>query len=105
FHDALAEFATVYAPSHPGYGHTDAPPWITSIWHQAVFYNWFLRSAGLSDVTVVGIGVGGWIAASMAIMCEAQLRRLVIVDAAGIKPEQAEIFDVFVARWREVIDR
>ncbi|HET6320031.1 MAG TPA: hypothetical protein VFG86_26540 [Chloroflexota bacterium] len=66
FHDALASNATVYAPSHPGYGHTEAPAWITSVLHQAVFYNWFLRDLG--EVDVVGTGVGGWIAADMAVM-------------------------------------
>lgn len=28
FHDALAEHATVYAPSHPGYGHTECPGYL-----------------------------------------------------------------------------
>jgi len=103
FHDALADNATVYAPSHPGFGHTEAPTWISSVQHQAVFYNWFLRDLGTVDL--VGIGLGGWIAAYMAVMCEAQLRHLVLVDAAGIKPHQSEIFDIFVAPWREVIER
>src|SRR5688572_26815605 len=47
FHDALAAAATVYAPSHPGYGHTERPLWMETIAHQAVFYQWFLRQAGL----------------------------------------------------------
>src|ERR1043165_9447168 len=46
FHQALAEQRTVYAPSHPGYGHTPAPEWISSIQHQAVFYLWFLQASG-----------------------------------------------------------
>jgi len=105
FHDQLAADATVYAPSHPGYGHTDAPAWITTVQHQAIFYNWFLQEAGLEDVTVVGCGVGGWIAAYMAIMCPDRMRRLVLVGPAGIKPEQGETLDIFVTPWREVIER
>src|ERR1700716_2360121 len=66
-HESLAEHATVYAPSHPGYGHTAAPDWISAVRHQAVFYNWFLQAAGLASVDLVGIGVGGWIAAEMAV--------------------------------------
>ncbi len=46
FHESLAEQSTVYAPSHPGYGLTDCPSWISSVAHQAVFYNWFLQAAG-----------------------------------------------------------
>jgi pimeloyl-ACP methyl ester carboxylesterase len=37
--------------------------------------------------------------------CEAQLRHLVLVGAAGLKPREAEIFDIFVAPWRDVIER
>jgi pimeloyl-ACP methyl ester carboxylesterase len=105
FHAALAEQATVYAPSHPGYGHTDRPAWLGSIQHQAVFYQWFLQEAGLESVDLVGVGVGGWIAAQMAVQCTHRLRHLVLVDAAGVRPEQGEILDIFVTPWREVIDR
>ncbi|HEY3059136.1 MAG TPA: alpha/beta hydrolase [Chloroflexota bacterium] len=105
FHEALAQSATVYAPSHPGYGHTNCPPWITSIQHQAVFYNWFLDAARLSQVDLVGIGVGGWIAAHMAVLCSTALRSLTLVGAAGVKPIRDEIFDVFVNRWPAVLAR
>ena len=97
--------ATVLAPSHPGFGHTDCPAWLSSVQHQAVFYNWFLQAAGLESVDLVGIGVGGWIAAQMAVMCSASLRHLVLVDAAGVRPEQGEILDVFVTPWKQVIEQ
>jgi pimeloyl-ACP methyl ester carboxylesterase len=105
FHDQLSESHTVYAPSHPGYGHTDAPEWLTSVQHQAVFYNWFLQDAELNAVDLVGIGLGGWIAAEMAVMDSSRLRHLVLVDPTGIRPEQAEIMDIFVYPWRQVIER
>src|SRR5919206_778496 len=105
FHAALAEQATVYAPSHPGYGHTPAPDWIGTIQHQAVFYNWYLQVAGLESVDLVGTGIGGWIAAQMAVMCTRRLRSVALIDAAGVRPERDEIFDIFIAGWREVIER
>jgi pimeloyl-ACP methyl ester carboxylesterase len=107
FHEALAESATVYAPSHPGYGHTDCPPWISSIQHQSIFYHWFLQNAGLLQdaVDLVGIGVGGWIAAQMAVMSTQPLRHLVLVDAAGIRPEKSDILDIFVTPWQQVLEQ
>jgi pimeloyl-ACP methyl ester carboxylesterase len=105
FHEALAEHATVYAPSHPGYGHTERPAWMETIAHQAVFYHWFLQEAGLQAVDLVGVGVGGWIAAQMAVMCADHVRHLVLVDAAGIRPRQGETLDLFIIPWREVVER
>lgn len=105
FHSALAERATVYVPSHPGYGQTPCPEWLETIVHQAIFYHWFLQEQALGPVDVVGIGLGGWIAAQMAVMCPQQLRHLVLVDAAGIRPQQGEVFDLFITPWRQVIER
>jgi pimeloyl-ACP methyl ester carboxylesterase len=105
FHDALSAFETVYAPSHPGYGHTDAPDWISAVQHQAVFYHWFLQEAGLSQVDLVGIGLGGWIAAEMAVMDSSRLRHLALVGPTGVRPHQSEILDIFLLPWRQVIER
>jgi pimeloyl-ACP methyl ester carboxylesterase len=104
-HAALAVHATVYAPAHPGYGQTPRPEWMETIAHQAVFYHWFLQEAGLQDVDLVGVGVGGWIAAQMAVMCDTPLRHLVLVDAAGVRPRQGEILDIFIIPWREMVER
>lgn len=105
FHAALAERATVYAPAHPGYGQTPCPEWLETIHHQAVFYHWFLQEQALAPVAVVGVGIGGWMAAQMAIMCSHHLTHLVLVDAAGIRPQHGEIFDIFITPWKQVIDR
>lgn len=105
FHDALADRATVYAPAHPGWAQTRAPEWLSSVPHQAVFYHWFLQEAGLESVDLVGIGLGGWIAAQMAVMDPSRLRHLALVDAFGIRPSRSEILDIFIIPWREVIER
>jgi pimeloyl-ACP methyl ester carboxylesterase len=73
--------------------------------HPAIFYHWFLQQADLGPVDVVGVGIGGWIAAHMAVMCPHQLRHLVLVDAAGIRPQQGEALEIFVLPWKQVIDR
>jgi pimeloyl-ACP methyl ester carboxylesterase len=41
----------------------------------------------------------------MTAMCSHRLRSLTLIDPAGIKPQQGEIFDVFITRWPEVIER
>ena len=104
FHEALATRATVYAPAHPGYTPTERPEWLTSITHQAIFYHWFIEQQGIGPVDVLGLGMGGWIAAQMAVMCPQNLRKLVLVSPAGLKPEKEEVLDIFITPWRQVID-
>lgn len=93
FYDALARDFTVLVPSHPGYDKSERPPWLRSVRDVAVVYQGLLAQRGLTDVTLVGLGFGGWIAAEMATMAPRALRRLVLVGAMGIKPEAGAIAD------------
>ena len=56
-------------------------------------YQAVLAARALSDVSLVGMGFGGWIAAEMATMSPRAFRRLVLVGAMGIKPGAGEILD------------
>ena len=56
-------------------------------------YQWLLADLGLEQVTLVGLGLGGWIAAEMATMAPRGFRRLVLVGAMGIQPTEGEILD------------
>src|SRR5437773_2607804 len=78
FDEALAGRATVYAPTQPGYGDVARPEWIESNNHVALFYEWFLQELGLESIDLIGLGVGGWIAAEMAVMCHHNLEHLVL---------------------------
>ena len=44
----------------------------------------------------MGLSLGGWLAAEMAVMCPQLFERLVLVGAAGVKPTQGEITDIFL---------
>jgi pimeloyl-ACP methyl ester carboxylesterase len=93
FYDALARAFTVLVPSHPGYDRSDRPAWMRSVRDLAVVYQWLVAQQGLTSVSVVGLGFGGWIAAEMATMAPTGFRKLVLVGAMGIKPERGEIAD------------
>ncbi|HEU0075541.1 MAG TPA: alpha/beta hydrolase [Dehalococcoidia bacterium] len=103
FHEALSRQADVIAPSHPGFGLSERPEWMESIGHQALFYEWFLRERGIDEVDLIGFGIGGWIAAEMAAMNSENLRRLVLIDAAGVRPVEGETVDIFVQPWRDIV--
>jgi pimeloyl-ACP methyl ester carboxylesterase len=93
FHEALAEHFTVLAPSHPGYDGSARAGWLRCVRDIAVVYQAALAERGLTGVTLVGLGFGGWIAAEMATMAPREFRRLVLVGAMGIKPERGAILD------------
>ncbi len=93
FYDALASRFTVLVPSHPGYDRSERPAWIRHVRDVAAVYQWLLAAQDLHDVSLVGLGFGGWIAAEMASLAPGDFRRLVLVSAMGIKPERADIAD------------
>src|SRR4051794_25054050 len=101
-HQALAEQFSVYAPSHPGFGHTPGLAWIATIADMALFYLWFLETVGLEQTHLVGHDIGGWLAADLATTCPHVVDRLVLVDAMGLKPQHSEIRDIFLISPAEV---
>jgi pimeloyl-ACP methyl ester carboxylesterase len=95
-HRLLAERFTVYAPTYPGFGASERPPWLETVADLARFNLWLLQELGLERVILAGHFLGGWLAAEMAVMCPHVVDRLVLVDAAGLKPETGEILDIFL---------
>ena len=94
--DRIAGSATVYAPTHPGFGASERPELLESVPDMARFYLWMIQELGLEDVTLIGHFLGGWIAAEMATMSPDVLKSLVLVDPAGVRPDEGEIADIFL---------
>lgn len=102
YQQALAQRFRVYVPDHPGFGTSDRPEWIESVPDLACFYLWALEDLGLARLRVIGFSMGGWLAAEMAVMCPQLFERLILVGAAGVKPLQGEIADIFLRSPNEV---
>jgi pimeloyl-ACP methyl ester carboxylesterase len=98
FVSALANDFTVIAPSHPGFGHSPRPDWCTSVDDLAGIYCDWLQASQMSDVTLIGLQFGGWVALEMVARRSAWVSRLVLVDSLGVKlggPLDREIADLF----------
>jgi pimeloyl-ACP methyl ester carboxylesterase len=96
--DGLARGARLIAPSHPGFGRSELPQWMNNVDDLAYFYLDFLETLDLTDVTLVGVSLGGWIAAAIAVKSTERLARLVLANPVGIKVgdrETRDIVDIF----------
>src|SRR5262245_35730572 len=67
FMTTLAESFDVIVPEHPGFGASDTPDWLDNIHDLAYFYLDFLSELSLTGVHLVGLSLGGWIAAELAV--------------------------------------
>jgi pimeloyl-ACP methyl ester carboxylesterase len=108
-YDALARDFTVLRPAHLGYDGSERPGWMRNVRDMAVVYQSLIAqhaaTRGRRDVSVLGHGFGGWIAAEMATMAPAALHRLVLVGAMGIKPERGEILDQALLSYIDYVRR
>ncbi len=98
FLDRLAARARVIAPTHPGFGRSEAPPSFDTVDDLAYFYLDLLEQLDLRDVILAGVSFGAWIAAEIAIKSTARLSHLVLANAVGIKVgdrETRDIVDIF----------
>jgi pimeloyl-ACP methyl ester carboxylesterase len=82
----------VYAPDLPGFGRSERPGTADySIPMQVDAVRAFMQALGLGRARVAGISMGGWIVSRLAGEHPAMVERLVVVAAAGMRPERTEI--------------
>jgi pimeloyl-ACP methyl ester carboxylesterase len=95
------------APSHPGFGTSDLPQSFTTVDDLAYFYLDMLDALDLRDTVVVGVSLGAWIAAEIAVKSTARIAKLVLADAVGIRvsddPEVSDIADIFALPKKDFI--
>jgi pimeloyl-ACP methyl ester carboxylesterase len=90
----LARGGRVFAPSHPGFGTSQLPKGMTTVDDIAYFYLDMLEQLDLRDMLVVGVGLGAWIAAEIAIKDQSRFSHLVMANAIGIKTGDRESRDI-----------
>jgi pimeloyl-ACP methyl ester carboxylesterase len=101
FYDALAEKFDVLVPHYPGWGKSERPQWLRHPRDIAAMHAWLLTELGVKDVSLVGLGFGGWIAAEMASLAPTDYRRMVLVAPMGIKPPQGDIADQAIVSYTD----
>lgn len=101
FYELLASRFVVTVPSMPGFDHSERPDWMGSVRDLAILLHLFLDRQTASDVTLIGLGFGGWVAAEMATMNQDRFLRMVLVGAPGVQPREGQIYDQFLVNHTE----
>ncbi len=103
--DRLAQNYQVIIPSPPGLGRSNRPDFITRAEDIAFVYLDLVEHLKLRDVTVVGCSLGGWIAAETAVADDSFIKKLVLVDAYGVKiggPYDRDVQDMWIQTPQQV---
>jgi len=103
-YDKLAAQFTVFVPDMPGYGQSERPEWARDPRDLGILLNFALEKLGLTGVTLVGFGFGGFVAAELATMDHSKIKSLVLVGAAGIQPREGEIMDEMLTGFIEYME-
>jgi pimeloyl-ACP methyl ester carboxylesterase len=97
----------VIAPTHPGYGRSELPKGMRTVDDLSYFYLDLLDQLDLRDLAVVGVSLGAWLAAEIAVKSSARFSCLIMVNAVGIKVgdrETRDIADIFALTEKEYLD-
>jgi pimeloyl-ACP methyl ester carboxylesterase len=100
---ALAQKFDVIVPQVPGFGGGEPPAWLETVSDLANFYLEFMDMLDLRKVHLVGLSLGGWTAADVAVRNSSRLASLTLVDAPGIYVPGVEQLDQFVLSEEQAV--
>jgi pimeloyl-ACP methyl ester carboxylesterase len=97
--------ARTFVPTHPGFAATARPEKLDSFRRLAALYVALLSDLDVTDVTVVGNSIGGWITAEMALATTPRISDVVLIDAVGIDVADQPVADFFTMGYDEFLER
>lgn len=95
FHAALANSCTVIAPAHPGCAASDEDETIETIDDVVFHYLRVMDALGLDRLSLAGSGIGGWIAAEIAVRHPERIEKLALIGPTGLFVPGQPIADIF----------
>jgi len=101
----LASTNTVYVVSHPGFGRSDLPGNFSTVDDLAYAYLDLIEDLDLRGLTLVGVSFGAWIAAEIATKGTGRIKRIVLIDAVGVKlsdRDSRDFLDVYGTTVEEI---
>jgi pimeloyl-ACP methyl ester carboxylesterase len=88
---ALAADYHVIAPDQIGFGKSDKPMLKYRVGTYVDFLDRFMTELKIEKASLVGNSLGGWVAALTAIKYPNRVEKIVLADAAGLKPAEVDM--------------
>lgn len=92
---ALSQSYHVFALDQVGFGKSDRPMLKYRVGTYVDFLDKFMSELKIDKATLVGNSMGGWVSAWMAIKYPNRVEKLVLADAAGLKPSAIDLAQVY----------
>lgn len=102
-HEILADSHHVVVPDMPGWGASERPLWARDVRDISMLVSQFLHHLGLSNVHLVGLGFGGYVAVELSCMNTQVLASQTLIGAPGLYPDEGEIMDQMMLSHRQYI--
>ena len=103
----LAKRHELIIPQAPGFGRSQRPDWVSGPDDIAYIYLDLLDKLGLRNIPVVGLSLGGWIAAEMAVKDPSVFSKIALVSPFGVKiggPFDRDIQDIWTLHPTKVAE-
>lgn len=100
--DILAKHFKIYLLNFPGCGNTEEPKTVWDVAAYAEFVKAFMKKLKIQNPIVFGHSHGGRVAIQMAGQKDCKFRKLVLIDAAGVKPKRKKDYYIRVYGFKAI---
>jgi pimeloyl-ACP methyl ester carboxylesterase len=103
FMEPWADKFRVIAPYHPGFGESGDDPTFTTLHDYVMHYLELFDVLKLDKVNLVGLSLGGWLAAQFATEHSHRIKKLVLMAPAGVIDREHPTIDIIKVPGEEII--
>lgn len=103
FFERLAERFDVIVPAHPGFAESEGLDQIDSMEDLVLHYTDLMELLELEQPGMVGLSLGGWLAAEFATRYPNLIQALVLIAPVGLRSPIGDIFSASPAETRELV--
>ena len=96
---ALSANYRVIALDQIGFGKSDKPPLKYRVGTYVDFLDKFMSELKIEKAHLVGNSLGGWVAALTAIKYPNRVEKIVLADAAGLKPREVDLKQIYALNY------